>query len=501
MQDKLSSRSILSVPGLNPRYLLLRRVGGGSYGSVYSAKDKQTNKLVAVKVVYELFDDLIDCRKILREINLMRVIDSEHVVKLLDMDIIGDEDSFNSLYIVMEYVRTDLKNMQADEKKLSLKQVKKIMYSFLWGLKYLHSAHVLHRDLKPANLLFDRDSVKIWDLGLARSLVGVYDDKELNYKKIIPLRPNGKSKKRKSQLIITPENQKKKELVPLRFERKTTINPIHSRENIENEGPLNLNRQRDSVSSITSKLGLSRLSFGSAGQTFVMNTHVPQKAKTQKVKLKRKLTAHVVTRWYRAPELILMEKEYSYEIDIWSAGCIFGELLRMVALSNEITLHQSALFMGMSCFPLSPCEEDENEDEINGFPINSHDQIQSIFDIIGTPFDEESYSFISDDQALEYLRWIPPRTPIGFTELFPESNADALELLDMMVQFNPNQRASVDMCLAHSFFDEVRNPKKEAEANQPISCDIDKYEEPDEETLREGFLKELENVKNISVLN
>jgi mitogen-activated protein kinase 1/3 len=131
MQDRLSSRSVLVVPGLNSRYLLLRRIGGGSYGSVYSAKDKQTNKLVAVKVVYELFDDLIDCRKILREINLMRVIDSEHVVKLLDMDIIGDEDSFNSLYIVMEYVKTDLRNMQADEKKLSLKQVKKIMYSFL----------------------------------------------------------------------------------------------------------------------------------------------------------------------------------------------------------------------------------------------------------------------------------------------------------------------------------------------------------------------------------
>ena len=112
----------------------------------------------------------------------------------------------------------------------------------------------------------------------------------------------------------------------------------------------------------------------------------------------------MVTRWYRAPELILMEKEYSYDIDVWSAGCIFGELIRMLATSSEYSLHQSALFMGLSCFPLSPCDEDENEDEINGFPINSHDQIQSIFDIIGTPFDKEAYDFVTDETAIEYLR-------------------------------------------------------------------------------------------------
>lgn len=60
MQDRLSDESILNVPGLDPRYVLLRRVGGGSYGNVYSAKDTVTNQLVAVKVVNELFDDLID---------------------------------------------------------------------------------------------------------------------------------------------------------------------------------------------------------------------------------------------------------------------------------------------------------------------------------------------------------------------------------------------------------------------------------------------------------
>jgi mitogen-activated protein kinase 1/3 len=46
--------------------------------------------------------------------------------------------------------------------------------------------------------------------------------------------------------------------------------------------------------------------------------------------MKRELTGHVVTRWYRAPEIILLEKDYGPGIDIWAAGCIFAELLGMM---------------------------------------------------------------------------------------------------------------------------------------------------------------------------
>lgn len=46
--------------------------------------------------------------------------------------------------------------------------------------------------------------------------------------------------------------------------------------------------------------------------------------------MKRQLTSHVATRFYRAPELILMEKDYGKEVDIWSVGVIFGELLNML---------------------------------------------------------------------------------------------------------------------------------------------------------------------------
>ena len=70
--------------------------------------------------------------------------------------------------------------------------------------------------------------------------------------------------------------------------------------------------------------------------------------------MKRQLTGHVVTRWYRAPELILLEKDYGQAIDMWSVGCIFAELLGMMKQSAATYLDRKPLFPGKSCFPLSP---------------------------------------------------------------------------------------------------------------------------------------------------
>ena len=70
--------------------------------------------------------------------------------------------------------------------------------------------------------------------------------------------------------------------------------------------------------------------------------------------LKRELTSHVVTRWYRAPELILLEKNYTAAIDIWSLGCIIAELLGTIKENAPTYLDRSPLFPGASCFPLSP---------------------------------------------------------------------------------------------------------------------------------------------------
>ena len=70
-------------------------------------------------------------------------------------------------------------------------------------------------------------------------------------------------------------------------------------------------------------------------------------------KMTRQMTSHVVTRWYRAPELILLQR-YTTAIDVWSCACIFAELLTMLPEANMDRGERNPLFPGRSCWPLSP---------------------------------------------------------------------------------------------------------------------------------------------------
>ena len=65
-----------------------------------------------------------------------------------------------------------------------------------------------------------------------------------------------------------------------------------------------------------------------------------KKTKELRKNMKRQLTGHVVTRWYRAPELILLEKDYGPAIDMWSIGCIFAELLGMMKHLVEVLVQK-----------------------------------------------------------------------------------------------------------------------------------------------------------------
>ena len=80
----------------------------------------------------------------------------------------------------------------------------------------------------------------------------------------------------------------------------------------------------------------------------------------------RALSNHITSRWYRPPEIILVEKNYNHAIDIWGLGCTFFEILYVAQLNKlkkmgkEIPKRSEEsrfLFPGSSCFPLSPCEQ------------------------------------------------------------------------------------------------------------------------------------------------
>ena len=115
------------------------------------------------------------------------------------------------------------------------------------------------------------------------------------------------------------------------------------------------------------------------------------------------LSVHVVSRWYRAPELILIETNYTSSIDVWSVGCIFGELMMMIKENAKTFMDRTPLFPGQSLFPSWPHGSKKVKVNEFGFPNEKADQLNIIFDVIGSP-DEESMGCVSDPNAVLFLK-------------------------------------------------------------------------------------------------
>lgn len=164
--------------------------------------------------------------------------------------------------------------------------------------------------------------------------------------------------------------------------------------------------------------------------------------------MKRELTGHVVTRWYRAPELILLEKDYGPAIDMWSVGCIFAELLGMMKASAATYYDRKPLFPGRSCFPLSPDKHARMQE--SGFPIGKDDQLSMIFEVLGSP-NEEDCAFVTDEKATRYLTSFKQCEREDLGNRYKGATVEALDLLNKMLQFNPFFRISVDEALEHPF--------------------------------------------------
>ena len=152
-------------------------LGQGSYGKVIAAIDKTTKKKVAIKKVNELFEDLVDSKRVLREITLLRFMKNRFIVELLDIEYDRNDKDFDFIYLIFECLPSDLKKLIKSSTFLKMDDVRMYVYHILCGLKYIHSCAVLHRDLKPGNILIDHDyQVKVCDFGLARCVNRDTDD-------------------------------------------------------------------------------------------------------------------------------------------------------------------------------------------------------------------------------------------------------------------------------------------------------------------------------------
>lgn len=167
------------------------------------------------------------------------------------------------------------------------------------------------------------------------------------------------------------------------------------------------------------------------------------------------MTEYVVTRWYRAPELLLCCDNYGTSIDVWSVGCIFAELLG-----------RKPIFPGTECL----------------------NQLKLIINVLGSQ-SEANLEFIDNPKARKYIKTLPYSPGAPFIRLFPKANPLAIDLLQKMLIFDPSKRISVTEALQHPYMSSLYDPNSNPPAQVPIDLDID--EDLGEEMIREMMWEEM----------
>ncbi|XP_062316359.1 STKc_p38 domain-containing protein isoform X1 [Osmerus eperlanus] len=298
------------------RYSALKSVGSGAYGTVCSSVDQRSQEKVAIKKLYRPFQSLIHAKRAYRELRLLRHIQHDNVICLLDVFTPDCSlEKFQTFYMVMPFVAQDLGHIMK-RRRLTDRVITYLFYQLLRGLKYIHSAGIIHRDLKPGNLAVNENcELKILDFGLARQT--------------------------------------------------------------ESE-----------------------------------------------------MTGYVVTRWYRAPEIIFNWMHYSQTVDVWSAGCILAELIT-----------------GQVLFPGN----------------DSIDQLKKIMTLTGTPQPSLVQKMQSKD-ARSYVQGLPPQKKKSFREVFSSMDVKAVALLEGMLTLDPEGRLTASQGLGQPYLSEFHDPDSEPDS-------------------------------------
>ncbi|CAG9465833.1 unnamed protein product [Pedinophyceae sp. YPF-701] len=313
------------------KYEVQQRLGKGAYGIVWRAVDRKTGATVALKKIFDAFQNATDAQRTFREIMFLQELTThENIIRLLN---VLKADNDRDIYLVFEYMETDL---HAVVRANILEEIHKqyIMYQLLKALKYMHTAELLHRDIKPSNLLLNSEcQVKLADFGLARSIAQLGGE----------------------------------------------------------EGPSPI------------------------------------------------LTDYVATRWYRAPEILLGSTHYTKGVDMWSCGCILGELLG-----------------GRPVFP----------------GTSTMNQLDRILEITGKPSKEDVDS-IQSVFAANMLNNLPTPAQVSLREMLPNASDEAIDLLSKLLVFNPKKRITAEEALRHPFVAQFHDEATEPACDRIITVPID----------------------------
>lgn len=299
-----------SCPSVD-QYQKAHRIGEGTYGYVYKAIHKSTQRIVALKriILHNEAQDGFPLTSI-REIKTLRTCKHPNIVELYDVVVGPNRDA---VFLLFELCETDLHMITKSIKHpFKESEIKCLALQLLHAVEFIHKHWIVHRDIKLSNLLYDRGVLKLADFGLARTL------------------------------------------------------------------------------------------------------SYPPPAD---------LTVKVVTLWYRAPELLLGSESYSFSIDIWSVGCVLGELLAG-----------------------RPLMDGDSEAQ----------QIEAIFSLLGAPNDKiwpDLASLPLIRAQLINLSRDQMRYPYNqLAAVLPDVSPEGLDLLNAFFTYAPSARIHARDALRHNYF-------------------------------------------------
>uniref|UniRef100_A0A8C5DLB3 Mitogen-activated protein kinase 15 n=1 Tax=Gouania willdenowi TaxID=441366 RepID=A0A8C5DLB3_GOUWI len=152
------------------------------------------------------------------------------------------------------------------------------------------------------------------------------------------------------------------------------------------------------------------------------------------------LTEYVATRWYRAPEILLGSTRYTKGVDMWSLGCILGEML-----------------LGKAVFP----------------GTSTINQVEKIMSAIPHPSPEDILAIKSEyGSAVVQRMLLKPQVPLEDL-LQPSVPPDALDLLKGLLVFNPDKRLTAEQALQHPYVARFHNPAKEPAIDFDVVLPVD----------------------------
>jgi serine/threonine-protein kinase len=152
-------------------YRIFDFVGKGQFGTVY--KCEKEGNIYAIKIfnldyVYNEFKTHGEDNRVTREIQALKIVEHENVIKMIDEGIFED-NSQSYVYVVMEYLDgVDLKEYLYSN-ELKLEDIDGLFRQIIEGLDAVHKRNIVHRDLKPQNIFIANDGkIKLLDFGLSK---------------------------------------------------------------------------------------------------------------------------------------------------------------------------------------------------------------------------------------------------------------------------------------------------------------------------------------------